>query len=88
MKKTEFFENYKGLIVLATGIILCAGACFGYKAYEKHQRQAAVEASNKAMQHSFELLKQEVENYNEVIDHQVARGEYPTRYTAQPEAKN
>ena len=45
MKKTEFFEKYKVLIVIATGIVLCACICFGYNAYEKHQRQAAVERS-------------------------------------------
>lgn len=34
-----------------------------------------VVASNTAMEHSFDLLKQSIEKYNEVRDHEVARGE-------------
>lgn len=33
------------------------------------------EAANKALAHSYELVSQQIDNYNEVRDHEVARGE-------------
>jgi len=65
MKKIEISEKCKTVIVIATGIILCACVCFGYKAYEKHQRIAAMERANKAAQQHWEIQKACIESYLE-----------------------
>lgn len=81
MKKTEFFEKYKVLIVIATGIVLCACVCFGYNAYKKHQRQAAVERS-------IEFVNEQQRIINDCAKSYLERAELTgdaTWYTTPPE---
>lgn len=81
MKKFEISENRKAVIVIATGIVLCACICFGYNAYKKHQRQAAVEKSIEFVNEQQRIINDGAKSYLESAE---LTGD-ATWYTTPPE---